>query len=65
MKKQKTYRVKNHLWQAVCERNIEYIAKTEKMTAETKMINAMIAIGLEVATDEKIAEYLRLNEQKD
>lgn len=63
MNKEKTYRVKNHIWKEVCERNIEYIAKKGEMVAEVKMLNAIISIGLEQANDEKIEAYLKLNDE--
>lgn len=61
--KDKTYRVKHHLSKEVCERNLDYIKKNGEILPEAKMLNAILAVGIEKAKDKDIEKYLKLNEE--
>jgi hypothetical protein len=61
MKKDKTYRVKHDIWQEVCEKNIEWIAENNEMQSETKMINAIIMLGLQCLKDKEKSKDLEQN----
>lgn len=61
--KDKTYRVKHHIAKEVCEINLEYIKKNDEILPEVKMLNAILAIGIEKANEKDIEKYLKLNEE--
>lgn len=63
--KDKTYRVKGHLSKEVCEINLEYIKENDEILPETKMLNAILAVGIEKAKPKDIEKYLKLNEEKN
>lgn len=61
--KDKTYRVKHNIAKEVCEINLEYIKKNDEILPEVKMLNAILAIGIEKANEKDIEKYLKLNEE--
>jgi hypothetical protein len=61
--KDKTYRIRQHLAEKVQEINLEYIKEKEEIIPETKIINAILAIGIEKAKTKDIEKYLELNEE--
>ncbi len=64
MSESKTYRIKSDLVKKIKDKHMKYIIEKKEVIDEAQIVNALVLKGLEVATNEDVAKYMNLREER-